>query len=114
MTDYELLKSFGHCPAKAAEIAIDARRGNNHAITWVAIARLSAQHQSEAEAPAMLHLTSCRRIGKDSDPLSSEITVLRDDLIGIQVQTRRSNDLIGFSRSELEICIAALRIVSEL
>jgi len=34
---YELLKSFGHSPAKAAEIVLDASRGDAHAIQWIKI-----------------------------------------------------------------------------
>ena len=43
MRDYEVLKFYGHSPSKAAEIALDAKRGNAHALEWLAIAR-AAQH----------------------------------------------------------------------
>jgi len=33
---YELLKQAGHSPAKAAEIALDAKRGCHHALAWIA------------------------------------------------------------------------------
>ena len=33
---YEALKRFGHSPAKAAEIALDAARGDKHALRWIA------------------------------------------------------------------------------
>lgn len=34
---YEALKRFGHSPAKAAEIALDADRDDKHALRWVAM-----------------------------------------------------------------------------
>lgn len=39
MTDYEVLRQAGHSPAKAAEIALDAKRGDARAVQWIAIAR---------------------------------------------------------------------------
>lgn len=39
VTDYDALKTFGHSPQKAAEIALDAKRGDDHARRWVNIAR---------------------------------------------------------------------------
>ena len=39
MSDYDVLKAAGHSPAKAAEIALDAKRGDSHAISWIAIVR---------------------------------------------------------------------------
>lgn len=36
---YELLKKMGHSPFKAAEIALDAARGDEHALIWVSVAR---------------------------------------------------------------------------
>lgn len=39
MSDYECLKAYGHSPAKAAEIALDAERGDRYAIQWIAAAR---------------------------------------------------------------------------
>lgn len=42
MTTYELLKLWGHSPAKAAEIVLDAKRGDRHALQWVRIARAAA------------------------------------------------------------------------
>ena len=39
MTDYDVLKRFGHSPMKAAEIALDAKRGDKHALAWLAVAR---------------------------------------------------------------------------
>lgn len=35
MNDYEVLKAAGHSPAKAAEIALDAHRGDRRAVDWV-------------------------------------------------------------------------------
>ncbi len=39
MSDYEALKAHGHSPAKAAEIALDAKRGDRCAIAWIAAVR---------------------------------------------------------------------------
>lgn len=39
MSDYEILKRAGHSPAKAAEIALDAKRGDKHALAWLTVAR---------------------------------------------------------------------------
>lgn len=39
MSDYEILKAMGHTPAKAAEIALDAKRGDEYAVQWVTAAR---------------------------------------------------------------------------
>jgi hypothetical protein len=39
MSDYEALKVAGHTPAKAAEIALDAKRGDQHALAWIAALR---------------------------------------------------------------------------
>lgn len=39
MSDYELLKRAGHSPAKAAEIVLDAKRGDKHATAWLRIVR---------------------------------------------------------------------------
>ena len=39
MSDYEALKKAGHSPFKAAEIALDAKRGNAYAVAWVKAAR---------------------------------------------------------------------------
>lgn len=39
MSDYQALKAYGHSPFKAAEIALDAKRGEQHARAWVAAAR---------------------------------------------------------------------------
>jgi hypothetical protein len=41
MTDYEILKHYGHSPAKAAEIALDAKRGDKHALAWLEAVRSS-------------------------------------------------------------------------
>lgn len=43
MTDYDLLKAEGHSPAKAAEIVLDARRGDKWALFWVRNARARAE-----------------------------------------------------------------------
>lgn len=39
MSDYEVLKRYGHSPIKAAEIALDAQRGDKYALAWIAAAR---------------------------------------------------------------------------
>jgi hypothetical protein len=39
MTDYQALKRAGHTPAKAAEIFLDAKRGDEYAINWIATIR---------------------------------------------------------------------------
>ena len=64
----------------------------------------------------MLHLTSCRRIGKDRDPTQAEIVDLRYALEGVETIGWRSSKLmdVSFDRTEWGICIAALRIASEL
>lgn len=33
--DYDALKRYGHTPAKAAEIVLDAKRGCSLAATWI-------------------------------------------------------------------------------
>ena len=35
MTPYDALKAYGHSPAKAAEIALDAKRGDTYALQWL-------------------------------------------------------------------------------
>lgn len=35
---YAMLKRAGHTPAKAAEIVLDASRGDRHALRWVVTA----------------------------------------------------------------------------
>ncbi len=42
MTDYDALKVAGHSPAKAAEILLDAKRGDRYAIEWIKAARMNA------------------------------------------------------------------------
>lgn len=39
MSNYEMLKRYGHSPMKAAEIVLDAGRGDQRALAWLAIAR---------------------------------------------------------------------------
>ena len=41
--DYSLLVAMGHSPAKAAEIILDAKRGDEHALKWIRLARLAPQ-----------------------------------------------------------------------
>lgn len=36
---YAMLKACGHSPAKAAEIILDAMRGNEHALLWIKTVR---------------------------------------------------------------------------
>ena len=38
MTAYEALKALGHSPAKAAEIVLDAKRGDRVAQCWITLA----------------------------------------------------------------------------
>jgi hypothetical protein len=42
-SDYDALKAYGHSPAKAAEIVLDASRGNERAANWIAIVRQAVQ-----------------------------------------------------------------------
>ncbi len=44
MTPYQLLKSQGHSPAKAAEIVLDAKRGNPYALRWIEICRVPIEN----------------------------------------------------------------------
>lgn len=64
----------------------------------------------------MLHLTSCERIGKDGGPTQAEIVDLRDNLLRIKARSFPSGRLVGISfvQPEWDVCIAALRIASEL
>jgi hypothetical protein len=39
MNNYEVLKAYGHSPFKALEISLDAKRGDGHALLWLAIAQ---------------------------------------------------------------------------
>lgn len=43
MSDYDLLKAFGFSPAKAAEIVLDAKRGDAYAASWIATVRILAR-----------------------------------------------------------------------
>lgn len=38
-TTYELLKAFGFSPFNAAEVALNAARGDEHALIWVSVAK---------------------------------------------------------------------------
>jgi len=38
MTEYEALKKLGHSAAKAAEIVLDAKRGDKYAKLWIDVA----------------------------------------------------------------------------
>jgi len=40
---YQLLKQAGHSPAKAAEIALDAKRGDAFALHWTTITERMAR-----------------------------------------------------------------------
>lgn len=46
MTDYEVLKAAGHSPAKAAEIELDAKRGDKYAVRWLAECRRQQEKKS--------------------------------------------------------------------
>lgn len=50
MSDYEVLKAMGHTPAKAAEIALDAKRGDEYAVAWIEAARQMATERSASQA----------------------------------------------------------------
>lgn len=39
MSDYDALKTEGHSPAKAAEILLDAKRGDPWANKWIILIR---------------------------------------------------------------------------
>ncbi|MDB5848250.1 MAG: hypothetical protein JWP29_2002 [Rhodoferax sp.] len=47
MTDYEALKAYGHSPAKAVEIALDAKRSDKQATAWLAVARIAREPRHE-------------------------------------------------------------------
>jgi hypothetical protein len=38
-SDYEALKAYGHSPAKASEIVLDAKRGDFFSRGWIAVVR---------------------------------------------------------------------------
>lgn len=50
MNDYEALKRHGHSPAKALEIVLDAKRGDQHAIAWINVTRESLLTESSTTA----------------------------------------------------------------
>lgn len=50
MTDYEVLKAYGHSAAMAATIVIDAVRGDAHSIRWIETARTSVEGRGDAAA----------------------------------------------------------------
>lgn len=39
LSDYAALKAYGHSPAKAAEIVLDAKRGDFFSRGWIAVVR---------------------------------------------------------------------------
>jgi hypothetical protein len=39
MSNYEILIKAGQSPAKAAEIVLDAKRGDSYAIQWIEIVK---------------------------------------------------------------------------
>jgi hypothetical protein len=47
VSDYDALKAYGHSPAKAAEIVLDAKRGDFFSRGWIAVVR-----QARGEQPA--------------------------------------------------------------
>jgi hypothetical protein len=50
-TDYELLKRYGHSPAKAAEIILDAKRGDMFSRNWIArVSHILAQPKETPHA----------------------------------------------------------------
>lgn len=46
-TDYDLLKDYGHSPAKAAEIVLDAKRGDFFSTSYVTFVRARAAGEGE-------------------------------------------------------------------
>ncbi len=47
MSDYEALKKHGHSPAKAAEIILDAQRGDTLAFMWIQVARSAVSSKDQ-------------------------------------------------------------------
>lgn len=47
---YAALKAYGHSPFKAAEIALDARRGDHYAVQHLELARRSVASDKVAAA----------------------------------------------------------------
>lgn len=45
-SDYAALKAYGHSPAKAAEIILDAKRGDKACERWIALVRKAIGEQS--------------------------------------------------------------------
>ena len=52
MTDYEALKAHGHTPAKAAEIILDAKRGDEFCRKWIACIQQIHRGRGAAEQAA--------------------------------------------------------------
>jgi hypothetical protein len=51
MNNYDVLVSAGHSPFKAAEIALDAGRGDVWAIRWIETLRQQAERRNGAIRP---------------------------------------------------------------
>lgn len=51
MTDYDALKAHGHAPAKAAEIILDAKRGDEYSADWIKMVRETLQLDKAAQSP---------------------------------------------------------------
>lgn len=47
MTAYEILKATGHSPAKAAEIVLDAQRGDAYAVDWIRACKMLVKHEGK-------------------------------------------------------------------
>ncbi len=48
MTDYDVLKAAGHSPAKAAEIILDAKRGDEFSIRYLRMRRTMTRQDTDA------------------------------------------------------------------
>ena len=52
MSDYETLVAYGHSPAKAAEIVLDASRGDAYAKAWIARVTKNVNSRQQAHEAA--------------------------------------------------------------
>lgn len=71
MTDYEALKASGHSPAQAAEIVLDAKRGDRYALDWIKMSRAQAADAAEAKSSKQPHL---------GDALMTDLTPVRVEI----------------------------------
>lgn len=100
-SDYELLKAAGHSPAKAAEIVLDAGRGDPHSQQWIELIRAPATLASVRSAhPAPRGRAAGEggeRMGarrKRGPPSSGNQAVTREELIAkLEVASGPDRDL---------------------